>query len=65
MKLSFGMKARRQKFTTQFAHDEDDEDEQEAKRLKSERTITRRNNHARSGRLLTLQSLHSLALFRR
>ena len=37
MKLSFGMKAKRQKFATQLADDEEDEEEKELKRLKSER----------------------------
>ena len=41
MKLSFGMKAKRPKFTTQFKADEDDEEEQEQKRRKSERTCRR------------------------
>ncbi len=37
MKLSFGMKTKRQKFATQLADDEEDEEEKELKRLKSER----------------------------
>ena len=37
MKLSFGMKAKRPKFATQLADDEEDEEEKELKRLKSER----------------------------
>jgi hypothetical protein len=36
MKLSFGLKAKRPKFATQF-DDEDDEDEAEAKRKRAER----------------------------